>query len=106
MAPPLDRNGDGGAGRRPEERPDPNVHRRLECTNTDKTSLHPSAVKASALIGGVSAGTAQAVRGGWAYNRSVQSRFFINTFNDCEYDRFQALDLRFVLGAGLGYGVW
>lgn len=75
-------------------------------TNTDKTSLHLSAVKASAVIGGVSAGTAQAVRGGWAYNRSVQSRLFVNTFNDYEYDRFQALDLRFVLGGGIGCGVW
>ena len=75
-------------------------------TNTDKTSLYFSAVKASALINGVSAGTAQAIRGGWGYNRSVSSRLFVNTFNDYEYDRFQDLDLRFVLGGGLGYSAW
>ncbi len=75
-------------------------------TNTDKTSLYFNAVKASALLNGVSAGTAQAVRGGWAYNHTISSRFFVNTFNDYEYDRFQDLDLRFVLGGGLGYGAW
>lgn len=75
-------------------------------TRNDKTTVHFSAVKASALIRGVNAGTAKAVRGGWGYNRSVASRLFVNTFNDYEYDRFQDLDLRFVLGGGLGYSAW
>lgn len=75
-------------------------------TNTDKTSLYFNAVKASALLNGVSAGTAQAVRGGWGYNHTISSRLFVNTFNDYEYDRFQDLDLRFVLGGGLGYSAW
>ncbi len=74
-------------------------------TNNDKTSLHFDAVKASALVSGVKAETAQAVRGGWGYNRTISSRLFVNTFNDYEYDRFQDLDLRFVLGGGLGYNV-
>lgn len=75
-------------------------------TNTDKTSLYFSAVKASALIKEVSATTAQAIRAGWGYNHTVSSRLFVNTFNDYEYDRFLDLDLRFVLGGGLGYQVW
>jgi putative salt-induced outer membrane protein YdiY len=75
-------------------------------TNSDKASLYFNAVKASALINGVDAGTAQAVRGGWAYNHKISSRLFVNTFNDYEYDHFQNLDLRFVLGGGLGYSVW
>ena len=58
------------------------------------------------MINGVDAGTAQAVRGGWGYNHTISSRFFVNTFNDYEYDRFQNLDLRFVLGGGLGYRAW
>jgi putative salt-induced outer membrane protein YdiY len=29
----------------------------------------------------------------------------VNLFNDYEYDQFQNLDLRFVLGGGLGYNV-
>ncbi|HEX5432086.1 MAG TPA: DUF481 domain-containing protein [Bryobacteraceae bacterium] len=72
-------------------------------TNTDKTVLSFSAIKASASIGGVMADTAQAVRGGISYDRNLNSNFFINAFNDYEYDRFQSLDLRFVIGGGAGY---
>jgi Protein of unknown function, DUF481 len=72
-------------------------------TLTDKTSVHFSSVSASALIGGATASTARAVRGGWAYQRDFRPRVFGNVFNDYEYDRFQSLNLRFVLGAGGGY---
>lgn len=56
-------------------------------------------------MNGVSARTASAIRGGWAYNPNLTKRLFFNSFNDYEYDRFQSLDLRVVLGAGLGYKV-
>jgi hypothetical protein len=72
-------------------------------TMTDKTSVHFNAVSASALLGGATTSTARAVRGGWAYQRDIRPRIFANVFNDYEYDRFQSLDLRFVLGAGAGY---
>ncbi|MCE5310296.1 MAG: DUF481 domain-containing protein [Acidobacteriales bacterium] len=72
-------------------------------TNTDKTSLYFNIIKASALINGKSASTAQAVRGGLAYGHDVSPRLFVNAFNDYEYDRFQDLDLRFVLGGGFGF---
>jgi putative salt-induced outer membrane protein YdiY len=72
-------------------------------TNTDKTSLYFNVIKASALVNGKSADTAQAVRGGIAYDHNVSPRLFMNGFNDYEYDRFQNLDLRFVLGGGLGF---
>lgn len=72
-------------------------------TRTDKTTLYFNTIKASALVNGRSAGTAQAVRGGVGYDHNVGSRLFVNAFNDYEYDRFQNLDLRFVLGGGLGY---
>lgn len=75
-------------------------------TRTDKLSLYFNAIKASALINNVNAGTAQAIRGGLAYNRNLSPRIFSNTFNDYEYDRFQNLDLRFVLGTGLGFMAW
>lgn len=75
-------------------------------TNTDKTRVYFNAVKASALINQVQADTAQAFRGGFGYNHAISSRLFVNTFNDYEYDRFQNLDLRFVLGGGLGCGAW
>ncbi len=75
-------------------------------TNRDKTSIYFNAIRASALLRGLNEKTAQAVRGGWGYNRNVSSRMFINTFNDWEYDRFQNLDLRTVLGGGLGFTAW
>lgn len=75
-------------------------------TNSDKSNVYFSAIRASALIGSLLEETAQAVRGGWGYSRNLSSRVFINTFNDYEYDRFQNLDLRFVLGGGFGYIAW
>jgi putative salt-induced outer membrane protein YdiY len=74
-------------------------------TKTDKTSVYFSAIKASALVNGKNSDTAQAVRGGVGYDHNVSSRLFVNVFNDWEYDRFQNLDLRFVLGGGLGFHV-
>jgi putative salt-induced outer membrane protein YdiY len=75
-------------------------------TRADKTTVYFNAIKASALIEGIEASTAEAMRGGWAYDRNAGSRLFLNSFNDYEFDRFQNLDLRFVLGGGLGYVVW
>lgn len=75
-------------------------------TNTDKTTIYFNFIKASADVNGISSPTAQAVRGGWAYNRNLKPRLFVNTFNDYEYDKFQSLDLRAVFGGGLGYIAW
>jgi hypothetical protein len=72
-------------------------------TNTDKASLYFNDVTASALVNGANAETARAVRGGWAYQRDLRMRIFANLFNDYEFDRFQSLDLRLVLGADAGY---
>ena len=72
-------------------------------TNTDKISLDFNLIKASALINGQNASTAKAVRGGIGYDRNVGPRLFVNVFNDYEYDKFQNLDLRFVIGGGFGF---
>ena len=72
-------------------------------TNSDKTSLYFNTIKASALVAGRSADTAEAIRGGLGYDRNLNPRTFVNIFNDWEYDKFQNLDLRFVAGAGLGF---
>ena len=53
---------------------------------TDKISLDFNLIKASALING----------------QTASPRLFVNFFNDYEYDRFQNLDLRFVIGGGFG----
>lgn len=75
-------------------------------SNTSKTTAYFSAIRASATIAGASAETAQAIRGGWGYSRNLKPRLFANAFNDYEYDRFQNLDLRVVIGGGLGYSAW
>ncbi len=75
-------------------------------TNGDKMSIYFNSIKASASVNRVNAQTAQAVRGGWGYNRNLKPRIFFNGFNDWEYDKFQNLDLRMVIGAGLGANVW
>jgi putative salt-induced outer membrane protein YdiY len=72
-------------------------------TKTDKTSVYFNSIQASALIGGKSASTAQAVRAGIGYDHNFSRRMFVNTFNDYEYDKFQGLDLRFVIGGGFGF---
>jgi putative salt-induced outer membrane protein YdiY len=72
-------------------------------TRTDKTAAYFNQIFSSALVDGVSAATAKAIRGGWSYNRNLKPRLLWNLFNDYEYDRFQDLDLRVVLGGGLGY---
>ena len=75
-------------------------------TNHDVISLYFNGVNSSATVNGVHSGTAQAIRGGWKYDRKTGSRLEINVFNDYEYDKFQSLDLRFVIGGGLGYRAW
>jgi small nuclear ribonucleoprotein (snRNP)-like protein len=72
-------------------------------TNTGKTSVSFNLIKASALVNGQSASTAQAVRAGIEHDHNVSPRLFVNVFNDYEYDAFQDLNLRFVLGGGFGF---
>jgi putative salt-induced outer membrane protein YdiY len=77
-------------------------------SNTSKTTAYFNAIRSSAQLFGQDerAQTAEAVRGGWAYSRNLSPRFFLNSFNDYEYDKFQSLDLRIVLGGGAGYQLW
>jgi putative salt-induced outer membrane protein len=76
-------------------------------SNTTRTTAYFNSISSSASVNGVNAQTARAVRGGWAYSRDIDSKkFFLNTFNDYEYDKFQSLDLRVVIGGGAGYQVW
>jgi hypothetical protein len=75
-------------------------------TRHDKTSAYFNFIRSSALVDGRTQTTARAVRGGWAYNRNLTSRLFWTLFNDYDYDRFQNLDLRVVIGSGGGFSVW
>lgn len=72
-------------------------------TRNDKTTLYFNELYSTATIAGKNAATADAIRGGLSYDRKLRSRLFVNIFNDYEKDRFQSLDLRFVLGGGFGF---
>ncbi len=73
---------------------------------TSRTTAYFNSIRSKATVNGVSSQTARAVRGGWAYSRNLKAKVFANAFNDYEYDAFQSLDLRVVLGGGLGYELW
>ncbi|MGH9628525.1 MAG: DUF481 domain-containing protein, partial [Bryobacteraceae bacterium] len=70
-----------------------------------KLILSWTSILAEAHTTGISEATAEAVRGGIRYEGNVSPRLFLFGFSDFEYDRFQGLDLRTVLGGGLGYNV-
>jgi putative salt-induced outer membrane protein YdiY len=53
----------------------------------------------------VSSTTASAIRGGARIDINFGERWFVFGLTDFEHDRFQDLDLRNVLGGGLGYHV-
>lgn len=72
-------------------------------TNTDKTIVNFKLIKASALVSGVTAETAQAFSAGIEHDHDVSKRLFVNAFNNYDYDKFQDLNLRFTIGGGFGY---
>ena len=78
----------------------------VRASNTTRTTAYFNSISSSAKINGVDSSTAKAVRGGWAYDRNLAKKIFANAFNDYEYDKFQALDLRVVIGGGVGYHIW
>src|SRR5207253_5703273 len=69
----------------------------------DKLSLYAASLFARNRTGGVSITTAEAIRGGARYDRNISKRLFGFGLIDLEHDKFQRLDLRSVLGGGLGF---
>jgi putative salt-induced outer membrane protein YdiY len=74
-------------------------------TTRDKISVFSTAVYASDDTIPPSRTTAHAIRGGIRGDFNVSDRVFVFGFTDFEYDQFQDLDLRNVLGGGVGYHV-
>ncbi|MCI0523750.1 MAG: DUF481 domain-containing protein [Acidobacteria bacterium] len=71
----------------------------------DKISVYAATIKARARsrTTGLQEETANAIRGGGRYEINLTSRSFAFGFSDLEFDEFQRLDLRLVLGGGLGW---
>jgi putative salt-induced outer membrane protein len=74
-------------------------------TKRDTIKLYFTSVFAKADLGQDegSVATANAIRGGSRYELNVSDKLFTFGFVDLEFDEFQDLDLRNVLGGGLGY---
>ncbi len=71
-------------------------------TERDRTSLYFTSLFANNSTSGESVTTANAIRGGGRYEIDLKPRLFTFGFSDLEFDRFQDLDLRLVLGGGFG----
>ena len=75
----------------------------VRATTRDKITYYTTAAFARSALNGVTATTAQAVAGGVRYDLNVSDKSFAFGTVDLFNDRFQDLDLRTVVGAGVGY---
>jgi putative salt-induced outer membrane protein YdiY len=72
-------------------------------TRRDKTGLYLALIKAEKTEDDVSETTANALRGGGRYEINLTDRLAAFGSADFEHNEIQLLDLRMVLGGGLGY---
>ncbi len=72
-------------------------------TRRDKTTLYAAYINSKNKTKGFSETTANAIRGGARYEINLTDRLTAFGFGDFEYNEIQLLDLRAVLGGGLGY---
>jgi putative salt-induced outer membrane protein YdiY len=72
-------------------------------TDSDKITAYSNVIYARSLVNGVTGTTAHDIRGGVRGDLNMSARTFAFAFTDFEYDAFQHLDLRNVLGGGFGY---
>jgi putative salt-induced outer membrane protein len=70
---------------------------------SDKITVYANSVFAKNSSTGTSVTTAHAIRGGIRGDLDLKPRLFAFGFADFEFDQFQMLDLRNVLGGGMGY---
>jgi hypothetical protein len=72
-------------------------------TLRDKTSLYAAAVYNREKTNGISRTVANTFRFGGRYDRDINREWFGYGFTDLEHNSLQELNLRLVLGGGLGY---
>lgn len=72
----------------------------------NKMTLYFNQVYATQSTTQPSGATANRLSGGYRIDRDVSSRLFVFGTSDFDYDQFLDLDLRSVLGGGLGYHIW
>jgi putative salt-induced outer membrane protein YdiY len=75
----------------------------VRATDNSKTTLFATSLYSKSNVLGVSTTTASAINAGLRYDRNLSDRTFAFVFTNFDHDRFQDLDLRNVLGGGLGF---
>lgn len=75
----------------------------VRATSNDKTAAFFNQIYSTAQINRVNAATANAARGGISYDHNISSRLFLNVQGTAEYDNFQSLDFRGLIGGGIGF---
>jgi putative salt-induced outer membrane protein YdiY len=75
----------------------------VRATSRDKITVYTNSAFSRSTVNGVTATTAQSIAGGTRYDLNVSDKGFAFGTLDLFNDRFQALDLRTVVGAGGGY---
>lgn len=76
----------------------------IRTTSRDKITVYSNAIYSKS--GNPSLTTAHAIRGGIRGDFDLTTKLFAFGFTDFEYDAFQHLDLRNVIGGGLGYHMY
>ena len=72
-------------------------------TLRDKTTLYSASILNREKTNGISHTTANTFRFGARYDRNINRKLFGYGFTDLEHNGLQQLNLRLVLGGGLGY---
>ena len=72
-------------------------------TDRNKASAFINSVYSSGTTNGTSLTTASATHAGLRFDLNLSAKTFAFVFTDFDHDRFQQLDLRNVIGGGLGY---
>jgi putative salt-induced outer membrane protein YdiY len=75
-------------------------------TTRDKISVYYTQLFARNSTTGTAITTANAKRGGARYDLNLTDRSFAFGLGDLEFDEFQRLDLRLVLGGGIGWHIY
>lgn len=74
-------------------------------TDRTKASAFLNTIHSSGRVNSVTLTTASAVHAGLRFDLNLSDRTFAFVFTDFDHDRFQQLDLRNVIGGGLGYHI-
>jgi putative salt-induced outer membrane protein len=77
----------------------------VRATSRDKITVSYLQIYSSSNASGTDLTTANAKRGGIAYNLNVAPKMFVFGLVDLENDQFQSLNLRFAPAGGVGYHV-